>query len=98
MYDEKGPNMLPVGDTKWLQMGRRRKKKANGVKNRPNMERKKTRSLCLKMGHEGKRAKVGGEILSEGKSQTESGQKRTNASMINPKTVGLMGKLGQFWE
>ena len=42
--------------------------------------------------------KKGGEILSEGKSQTESGQKRTNASMINPKTVGLMGKLGQFWE
>ena len=36
---QKGPNMLPVGDKKWLQMGIR-KKKENGVKNRPNMEKK----------------------------------------------------------
>ena len=46
-----------------------------GLKQTKHGEEKK--SLWLKMGHEGKRAKEGGGgILSEGKSQTESGKKK----------------------
>ena len=57
-----------------------KKKRQMGLKQTKHGEEKK--SLWLKMGHEGKRAKEGGGgILSEGKSQTESGKKRTNASM-----------------